>query len=208
MRMKPLILSAFFCVMSGASLACTPPNYGAKFDTIIPAKPDQKLFSEAVLMATNYERCKVGKGKLSTHATLRKAALIHSRNMEKTKVFSHTSRAGNARTLKDRAKLANLKWRWIGENIALLNKYQFRSGVQFRIVNQAACQFTNGKTGKPIPAHSYASLATNVTAQWMASKGHRQNIQSRYAGRMAATVVFDDSAANCGKFYITQVFSN
>ena len=159
-------------------------------------------------MATNHERCKVGKRKLSTHATLRKAALIHSRNMEKTKVFSHTSRAGNARTLKDRAKLANLKWRWIGENIALQNRYQFRSGVQFRIVNQAACEFTDGKTGKAIPAHSYASLAQSVTAQWMASKGHRQNIHSRYAGRMAATLVFDESAANCGKFYITQVFSN
>ena len=159
-------------------------------------------------MATNHERCKAGKKRLSTHATLRKAALIHSRNMEKTKVFSHTSRAGNARTLKDRAKLANLKWRWIGENIALQNRYQFRSGVQFKIVNTATCQFADGKTGAPISAHSYASLAQSVTAKWMASKGHRQNILSRNAGRMAATLVLDDSAPHCGKFYITQVFSN
>lgn len=206
--MKLLPLTAVLCALSSATLACTAPTYGGKFNATIPAKPDQKLFSEALLRATNFERCKAGKANLSTHATLRKAALIHSRNMEKTKVFSHTSRAGNARTLKDRAKLANLNWRWIGENIALQNRYQFRSGVQFRIVNAAACQFTNGKTGQAIPAHTYASLAQSVTAQWMASKGHRQNIQSRYAGRMAATLVFDEEAANCGKFYITQVFAN
>jgi uncharacterized protein YkwD len=206
--MKILTLTAVLCAVSTASLACTAPKYAAKFNAAIPAKPDQKLFSDAVLKATNFERCKAGKKKLSTHATLRKAALIHSRNMEKTKVFSHTYRAGNARTLKDRAKLANLKWHWIGENIALQNLYQFQSGVQFRIVNQAACQFTNGKTGKAIPVHTYASLAQSVTAQWMASKGRRQNIESRYAGRMAASVVVDETAANCGKLYITQVLSN
>lgn len=203
-----MTLTAIPSTLASTSLARTAPGYSAKFNAAIPAKPDQKLFSEAVLMATNYEHCKVGKKKLSTHATLHKAALIHSRNMKKTKVFMHVSRTGNARTLKDRAKLTNLKWRWIAENIALQNRYQFQNGVQFRIVNQAARRFATGTTGKPIPAHSYASLAQSVTAQWMASKGHRQNIQSRYAGRMAATLVYDESATNCGKFHITQVFSN
>ena len=206
--MKTLILAAILCSFAGASLACDEPNFGARFAGTISSKPDQKLFTQALLLATNYERCKVGKASLGTHATLRKAALIHSRNMAKTKVFSHISRAGNARTVKQRAKLANLKWRWLAENIALQNRYRFGNRVPFRIVDQAACKFTNSKTGKPIAAHTYASLAKDVTASWMASKGHRQNIQSRYTGRMAAALVFDENAPNCGKIYITQVFSN
>jgi uncharacterized protein YkwD len=205
--MKTLFLTAIFCAATSTALACTAPTFAPKFNVAIPAKPDQKLFSEAVLLATNYERCKANKSGLGTHATLRRAALIHSRNMAKTKVFNHTSRTGNARTVKDRAKLANLKWRWLAENIALQNRYQFGDRVPFRIKNKAKCEFTT-TTGKPIPPHSYASLAQSVTASWMASKGHRKNIHSRYAGRMAATLVLDNSADNCGKFYITQVFSN
>jgi uncharacterized protein YkwD len=205
--MKTLILTAMFCVTTSAALACTAPKFAPKFNTAIPAEPDQKLFSEAVLIATNYERCKANKNSLGTHATLRNAALIHSRNMAKTKVFNHVSRAGNARTVKDRAKLANLKWRWLAENIALQNRYQFGDRVPFRIKNKAKCEFTS-TAGKSIPPHSYASLAQSVTASWMASKGHRKNIQSRYAGRMAATLVLDKTADNCGKFYITQVFSD
>lgn len=206
--MKTTILTAIFCTFASGTLACTAPTFGPKFQTAIPQKPDQKLFSKAVLIATNFERCKAGKGTLGTHATLRKAALIHSRNMAKTKVFSHTSRAGNAKTVKDRAKLANLKWRWLAENIALQSRYQFGDGVPFRVIDAGACKFGNSKTGAPIPAHTYASLAQDVTASWMASKGHRKNIQSRYAGRMAATLVFEGSGTTCGQYYITQVFSN
>jgi uncharacterized protein YkwD len=206
--MKKLAITTLFCAVAGASSACDEPNFGSKFSDTIPSKPDQKLFTQALLLATNYERCKVGKASLGTHATLRKAALIHSRNMAKTKVFSHNSRADNARTVKARAKLVNLKWRWLAENIALQNRYRFGNRVPFRIVDQAACKFKNSKTGKPIAAHTYASLAQDVTKSWMASKGHRQNIHSRYAGRMAAALVFDETAPNCGKIYITQVFSN
>ena len=198
--MKTLILSALFCALASDAIACSAPTYDAKFTKTIPAKPDQKLFTEAVLLATNFERCKINKAALGTHAALRKAASIHSRNMAKTKVFSHTSHSGNARTLKDRAKLANLKWRWIRENIALQNRYQFGHRVPFRVIDAAACKFANGKSGKPIAAHTYASLAQDVTTAWMASKGHRQNIQSRYAGRMAAAIAFDSTAANCGEF--------
>ena len=206
--MKITALSFLLATFATTTLACDAPNLGGKFLQTIPAKPDQKLFSEAIVRTTNYERCKIGKAKLGTHASLRKAALIHSRNMAKTKKFSHTSRAGNARTLKDRAKLASLRWRWIGENIALQYRYQFGNQVPFKIVDAAACQFINSKTGKPIQAHSYASLAQSVTAQWMASKGHRENIQSRYAGRVGASVVVDGSAKNCGQLYVTQVLSN
>lgn len=206
--MKHIFAAIILCALSSSAVACSAPQFATKFNAIIPEKPDQKLFTDAVLLTMNYERCKIGKRAFSTHATLRNAALIHSRNMAKTKIFSHTSKAGNAKTLKDRAKRANLKWRWIGENIALQNRYQFGNGVQFRIVNASACKFTNGKTGKTIPPHSYASLAQSVTAAWMASKGHRKNIQSRYAGRMAAAVILDRSAPNCGKFYITQVLTD
>ncbi|WGI20859.1 CAP domain-containing protein [Amylibacter sp. IMCC11727] len=206
--MKQSLLIAALLAFAQPALACSPATFAPKFNKTIPAKPDQKLFTEAVLIATNFERCKVGKRGLKTHASLRKAALIHSRNMAKTRKFSHTSKAGNARTVKDRAKLANLKWRWLGENIALQNRYQFGNRVPFRIIDAAACKFSNPKTGATIPPHTYASLAQSVTASWMNSKGHRENIQSRYAGRMATAVVLDASAPNCGKYYITQVFSN
>lgn len=187
---------------------CTPPVFTQRFLQTIPETPDHSLFTEALLTAVNFERCTAGKQPLHTQTALRKAAQIHSRNMAKTNTFNHISRAGNARTVKDRAKLANLHWRWIAENIALIPRYHFGDKIAFQVIDRAACRFANTSNGAEIPAHSYASLARTVITQWMASEAHRDNILSRYADRMGAAVEFDPAGAPCGQFYITQVFAD
>jgi uncharacterized protein YkwD len=188
--------------------ACSPPNFSAPDSQVIPLDPDQSLFSHAVLAAVNFERCKAGKVELREHITVRKAALLHSRNMAKTNTFNHISRAGDARTVKDRAKRVNLRWRWIAENIALPPRYKFTSKKPFTVVDRAKCQFLDPDTNERIAPHSYSSMALSVVSQWMASKGHRDNILSRYADKMGAALIFDNSETACGRFYITQVFTD
>lgn len=206
--MKLFLATCVLFALGNTASACSAPNLGPRYQKTIPVTPDQDLFSQAVLVATNFERCKVGKSALRNHGTVQKAALLHSRNMARTRTFNHKTRAGGAQTLKDRANKVRLRWRWIGENIALLSRYQFGHNKQFEVIDRSACQFLNPKTKTTIPAHTYASLAVNVVEQWMASDGHRKNIQSRYAGRMSAALVFDGSGDTCGKFYITQVFAD
>lgn len=206
--MKTIILFSTLLASPLHAQTCTPPAFAARYFETIPENPDQTSFTKAILTSVNFERCAAGKHPLNTHASMRKAAQIHSRNMVKTKTFNHISRAGNAKTVKDRAKLANLDWRWIAENIALIPRYQFDNKVEFQVINPANCHFANANNGTAIAAHSYASLALKVTAQWMASDAHRDNILSRYADRMGAAVEFDPSGAPCGQFYITQVFAD
>lgn len=206
--MKALLLFIALAATPIQAQTCTPPVFAQRLLQTIPETPDQSLFTEALVATVNFERCTAGKQPLHTQAPLRKAAVIHSRNMAKTNTFNHVSRAGNARTLKDRARLANLHWRWIAENIALIPRYRFGHKTPFHVIDRAACRFVTPNSGAEIPAHSYASLAHTVTTNWMASKAHRDNILSRYADRMGAAAEFDPSGAPCGQFYITQVFAD
>lgn len=206
--MKALLMFLALAASPMQAQTCTPPVFAPRFLQPIPETPDQSLFTEALLIAVNFERCIASKQPLHTQAPLLKAAQIHSRNMAKTNTFNHISKAGNARTVKDRAKLANLHWRWIAENIALIPRYRFGHQIPFHVIDRAACRFVTPNTSTEIPAHSYASLARTVTSKWMVSAAHRDNILSRYADRMGAAAKFDPSGAPCGQFYITQVFAD
>ena len=194
---------------SAAWSACSAPAFSAaQRNTIQVAAPNQALFSAALVLALNQQRCQAGRDPMTTAANHIKAATFHSENMVKTRKFSHRSSVAGQRTFKDRARLAGMSFRYLAENIARRPRFNFPLGKSFRVVNRSSCRFADPATGKTIAAHSYASLAQSVTAQWMASSGHRKNILNRKSKRTGAAVAFDARAANCGDFYITQIYSD
>lgn len=213
MRSSPAfskLLAVLAVSLAAASQAaadeCTP-GFQPQMTAPLPQKPDQALFSVAVQIAGNAVRCRNGRAALRHDTRLRKAAFVHSRNMARTGVFDHRSRVRGAATLKDRMKLAGVRWRAIAENIALFPRYRFASRTPFVVDDRAACRFRDPKTGTLIAVHSYASLAQAAVDGWMNSPGHRKNLLSRRMGRVGAALIFAPNDT-CGRFYITQVFAN
>ncbi len=192
-----------------AAATCPAPAFNAAHKRQIPKKkPNQTVFAEAVRQMVNLSRCQNNLPALKAAPRLIKAASLHSKSMAKTKNFSHTSTNPRLRTLKERAKKAEVKYRFLAENIALMARFQFTTGTAFSIVDRANCQFKDPSTGQLIAAHSYASLASQVVTGWMNSPGHRQNILSTKVGKTGAALAFEGSNDTCGQYYMTQVFSN
>lgn len=189
------------------ALADCAAGYTAQMTTPLSEKPDQALFSRAVLLAGNAARCGEGLADLRHDTRLRKAAFVHSRNMARTRVFDHRSRVNGARTLQDRAKLAGVRGRRIAENLALIPRFRFGDRQPFVVEDRALCRFLAPKTGKRITPHSYASLAEKVVEAWLASPGHRRNLLSKRLGRVGAALVLAEDDT-CGQFYVTQVFAD
>ncbi|MEM7439155.1 MAG: CAP domain-containing protein [Pseudomonadota bacterium] len=201
-----IFITSIAIAIAGAASACTTP-FPSTMGAAIPQKPDQRLFSEAVLIATNNARCRQGETQLRHDNSLRKASFVHSRNMVATGTFSHKTRISGAATLKDRAKMANVRFRYIAENLALLSAYQFTAGKPFQVENRAACKFRSAGSGAAIPIHSYKTLAEEAVQQWMGSPGHRKNLLSGRLDRLGAAAVFAPTET-CGQYYITQVFAD
>ncbi|MCP5087040.1 MAG: hypothetical protein GY952_09600 [Rhodobacteraceae bacterium] len=211
-----LLQLRFFLLFSFAmsfATAAFPACQAARFTTaqkavIATGSPNQALFTDAVTRALAAHLCKAGRNALATDKHLIKTARLHSKNMARLHKFSHKLPVAGQKTVAQRARKAGVNWHFLAENIARLSRYQFQANRRFQILNASRCQFANPASGKSIPPHSYASLALAVSAQWMASSGHRKNILNRNSKHMGAAVVFDASGPNCGHFYITQVFSD
>lgn len=201
-----ILRTLIFCLLAGAGAACST-GFPAPLRAALPEVPDQRLFSEAVLIATNNARCHAGRPALYHAEPLRKAAFIHSRNMVATSTFSHRTKITSASTLKKRVALANLRYRLVAENLALLSRFQFGSGQPFSVEDRAACKFRNPLNGQVIPPHSYKTLAEETVRQWMGSPGHKKNLLSKRLARLGASAIFAPTNT-CGQFYITQVFAD
>ena len=59
-----------------------------------------------------------------------------------------------------------------------------------------------------MPIHTYASLAEQVVARWLASPGHRASLLSRRFARIGAGVGVDPAAPACGDLYLVQTFAD
>jgi len=200
----PALALALLLAPGGALAgACPRPAYPAAFLKPVPTRNiDQALFSRAMQMEADYARCRRGRAHVATAPELTEAAAGHSRWMAGARRLDHDSTVPGRRSLKARMRATGLRFRSAAENIAAFDRYRFPDGA-FRIRNADACIFAT-QAGKPIPPHSYASLAQAVIAGWMNSPGHRKNLLHRRIRLVGAGLGFDPTAPYCGRFYITQ----
>ena len=206
LRRATLALVAILLIAPTAvAAACRAPVFPAGSARTIPAdRPDQGLFSAAVLAAVNAERCKAGRGELAGEGGLTGVAAAHAGWMARAQKLSHRSTTPGQTSLKAWLKASGATFRTGAENIAAYDRYAY--GTQVFVVKDAArCRFT--QNGRAVPAHSYESLARAVVAGWMASSGHRKNILDRRMKLVGSGLALDRKAPNCGRFYIAQDFA-
>lgn len=194
-------------VASSADAQTCSRNVSAKAaQTVVPStRINQSLLDDAIRAEVNFHRCRAGLKTLAdAGGGLASQARKHSSWMAKTQQLTHRSTVSGSSTLKQRLKKSGVKFRTGAENIGMVHRYQI-DNLRFKIVSSNACQFTT-YGGKPLPAHSYASLARHVVNLWMDSPGHRKNILNRKVKKISTAVAFDPNAQYCGRFWLTQNF--
>jgi uncharacterized protein YkwD len=169
-------------------------------------RPDQALFAQAVLIYSNEVRRQHGRAALRPDPALVRAAADHARNMARLRTHSHFLPVRGQRDLSQRMHRQSLEFRKAAENIAMDKVYRLL-GRPISVVHQG-CNFTYGDTNKPVPVHTYASLAQEVVARWLASPKHRASLLSPSFQRLGAGVGVDPKGPACGDFYLVQNFAD
>jgi uncharacterized protein YkwD len=59
-----------------------------------------------------------------------------------------------------------------------------------------------------MPIHTYASLAEQVVARWLASPKHRESLLSPAYRRLGAGIGVDPAGPACGDLYLVQDFAD
>jgi uncharacterized protein YkwD len=202
---RAVALALAAALAASGALACAVAPDARAVSTAIPAGPiDAALLDEAVRAAVNRERCRAGLPPLAPGgAALLRAAADHAAWMARSGRLSHrSSLPGRARPA-DRVRTAGVPARRVAENVGYVARYQI-DNRRFLIHDAAACRFTTFD-GRPLGAHSYASIAEFIVALWMDSPGHRRNLMARGVNRLATAAVFDAAGPYCGRVWFAQL---
>lgn len=207
-RLLKHILAAGLLSLGMASMAaaqsCPAQRPTGNINRAIDARPvNQALFASLVLYHTNVERCRRGLRPLQMTNGVQRSATILAEGMARDRNYSHTLNRPGVRTLSDRLHYSGEPFRRGGENIAL----NFFFVLNGRSYIGGGCNFRYQSTGQPVPRHTYASMAQELMASWMASPGHRQNIMNRGFTRMGAAIGLDPRGQLCGQVYAAQAFA-
>ncbi|MEL6124849.1 MAG: CAP domain-containing protein [Pseudomonadota bacterium] len=186
--------------------ACSP-TLSAAYNAEIPndGSHDVELLAEALLAYTNAERCRAGVGELAFDDSALEAAQSHSEDMARLGFFDHQSPVDGRRTLLDRVNQTGATYALARENILTGFFVDYRSGVEYRTIDEARCEFTYGGATGLIPRHTYATLARSTVASWKGSDGHRRNMLAEDVRRHGAGIAPTGDEELCGKFTATQV---
>ena len=195
--------------MPGAPDRCRrvhPFRFQKAAQLIVPTgKINQSLLDATIRAEVNFHRCRAGLPKVGDAGkSLARQAQKHSTWMARSQQLTHRSTVPGAATLKQRVKAAGIPFRTGSENIGMVHRYQI-DNRRFKIVDARNCKFAS-KSGKALPAHSYASLSRHIVDLWMNSPGHRKNILDRKVNKVSTAVAFDPKAQYCGRFWLTQNF--
>lgn len=189
--------------------ACKPPSFTKSERKAIPTKNiDQVLLSKAIVKQTNYFRCKRGLKPVTYDPALRSAAEIHARNMARLEQLSHELPVSGARTVKQRFGTAKVKVKRVrAENIG--TEFRMALGSRVFLTDDAkTCRFRYSDSRKPVPQHSYGSLARSMVQRWHESKGHRAIMLNSQVERVGAAARFTPGgSAPCGTYYLSQDFA-
>jgi len=167
---------------------------------------DQKRFSEAVLILSNSARRQDGLPPLKDDDRLVRAAATHAANMAKLGELSHVLPVRGNSDLSQRLRKQSVRYGTAAENIMLEKVYRLVG----RPISASSrgCSFVYGDTGKPVPVHSYASLAVAAVKRWLASPKHRASLLSKRFTRMGSGAGIDPHGPACGDLYIVQTFTD
>lgn len=171
---------------------------------------DYFLLHAAIFYETNRVRAQFGLPLFKHSYNLEMAAKSHSSDMVDLDFFDHQSPIVEKRTVVDRLEQVGLANGYMAENIAYITGIRRQPDRTIYTPEQNNGYFSHEYRGRPIPNHSYLSLAREVVRQWMASEGHRKNILNpvyRYLG-CGAEHYSDPSFYGLDRFKITQYFSN
>ena len=206
-RMSLLALGlALAGIASGANAACSPGALPAEANRVInTGRPDTALFDAAVRYYANVQRCKNGRAPFAADPNLLDAAVAHSKYMAKANNMTHESTQRGMRTLGDRMHKFQVAMRTAGENIAQNFVYAL-TGRPISAKTRGRCKFTYAN-GQPVPAHSYASLAQEQVANWMASPKHHKNLMNKRFNRIATGLAYAPDNQTCGRIYMAQDFA-
>jgi uncharacterized protein YkwD len=215
----------FLCLLTIASATASekwsPESYAqytfASFQSYAPALEridmkniDYKLLHAAVFYETNRIRQQYGSPLLKHADALERAAKSHSDDMVQHQFFSHTSPVKGKIKITDRLAAVGIRNCTMAENIAETGGIDSEPGRSMYTPEQNGGYFSYIYHGEPLPNHTYLSLAKAVVAQWLESKGHRENMlnsQFTYLG-VGAAHFNDHKFHNIDKFKITQDFSD
>lgn len=186
---------------------------GSAFDiqganTVFPlgGSHDRDLIAKAVLAEVNAERCAAGLNPLSDDPSLNRAAAVHTADMISHGFFAHRSPVSRRETPRDRIIAAGGRFRLTAENLGQGWYMDYEARRSFFTDDETACRFRY-TDGTVIERHSYASLAEDLVAAWMASSGHRDNILRQGASFHGLSVAPTGDPTLCGKLYATQLFA-
>jgi len=151
---------------------------------------DYPRLNAAIFFVTNETRQKYNLPILAYAKELECSAWNHARRMVEKKFFSHNDPTDTERqTPALRGKLAGIANPNLAENIAdcFAITYDGQRGI-YPLEKQGEFSYT--WHGKPIPPHTYLSLAEEVVKIWMNSPGHRSNILSKQALQLGCGAFF------------------
>jgi uncharacterized protein YkwD len=205
MRLTLRFLVAGLSILAGAAGAGepVPPRLN---QPISVAGPDQTLFNEAVLIYSNAVRRAHGRAPLRADPGLTRAAAGHALNMARLRTHSHVLPVRGQAKLAQRMHRQSLEFRMAAENIAKDKVYRLL-GRPISMKSEG-CRFTYDDTKQPVPIHTYASLAEQVVARWLASPKHRASLLSPTYRRLGAGVGVDPAGPACGDLYLVQDFAD
>ncbi|MDE3122254.1 MAG: CAP domain-containing protein [Paracoccaceae bacterium] len=164
---------------------------GARLDATIRAR-------------VNLARCRAGLGALAPSSRLQHIAEAQGRWMAERRDLTHDGGPQGLASLTERLAASGLPYRMGAENIATASLYRVDGITVY--TGAKPCQFRDANR-RPIPVQSYASLADEVVAHWLASPPHRQNILTPGLRWTGAGAGFDRGGAMCGTFYVAQDFA-
>ena len=169
---------------------------------------DQTLLAAALFHEANVQRQKAGRSALRHDARLDRAALLHAASMVRDQFFDHINPGqADLRTPKDRVLSVGFKPMFISENIATHFDIRYQSGTPvYRVPREKGGVFSTTPDGPPIAHHTYRSFAVSLMNEWMASKGHRQNILSKYPIQSGAGCAISPTSSGMGKLCCVQLF--
>lgn len=168
--------------------------------------PDQMLFAEAVMLSANAERGARGLPPLRYDPALAAAATDHARNMAALRHHSHVLPVPGQETYKRRLRRQGAVFRTAAENIARGKLYQLLGRPIKTPTHERP--LTYAETGAEVPVHSYASLADEVVARWLASPSHAAALLSPGFSRVGAGLAGDPAAPAGGDLYMTQTLAD
>ena len=176
-------------------------------ESIDLADYDRSLLAAAIYHETNRVRKEHGCRPLRHDPRLDEAADLQAGMAAMSGRYDHSNPLRGRETASDRAREAGLPEGVVAENIASTPALEIDPELGVSIQHHGNERiFRDPRTGRPPPAHTYASLARQVVAQWMGSPGHRANILNRELRVLGCSVRHTKAASGLDLLISVQVF--